>query len=163
MYGPTNVGKTTFVEKLIGEINQNYIFYPGVGKFCMQDFRPMFHKIILFEEFHYEFYPKGMLKRLLEGRKAAYPVKCSSDSVFSFSGPIIFVSNENNVDDDAIKARLKFVEADVPFWTMASAAVPKEEEVQEEEVFQISSDEETAYVQNTSDTSSNLSSWIGSY
>lgn len=51
-----------------------------------------------------------MLKRLLEGRNYAYPVKCSLYQIFKFNGPIIFVSN-NSVDDCNDKAQLLLINA----------------------------------------------------
>lgn len=35
------------------------------------------------------------MKRLLEGRPYAYPVKCVLDLIISFKGPVIFVSNDD--------------------------------------------------------------------
>lgn len=116
LYGPSNTGKSTWVENCIGRDNLMYCFYPGVGKFFMQDFRPDFHKVIVFEEFEYKFHCLGMLKRLLEGRNCAYPVKGCSDLKFKFKGPVIFVSNEEEVKDEALRNRLKFVYADCSYW-----------------------------------------------
>lgn len=127
LYGGSNVGKSSFVESLIGESLMKYVFYPGVGKFFMQGFRVGYHRLILFEEFDIKFYPIALLKRLLEGRMCAFPVKCESDRVFAFHGPVIFVSNFNEVTDDALKARLLFVFADVAYWESPSALVPKQE------------------------------------
>lgn len=82
----------------------------------MQGFDPFFHKFILFE-FKLDFYPLNMLKRLLEGREYAYPVKCSSDSVFKFNGPIMFVSNDAlDTSDEAFKNRLFVIEACNAYW-----------------------------------------------
>lgn len=127
LYGPSNVGKSSFVESLIGRHNMDYVFYPGVGKFFMQSFREEFHRVILFEEFQYEFHCKSMLKRLLEGRMSAYPVKCGVDKLIKFNGPIIFVSNFEVIDDDALRNRLFFISADSPFWEALRACLPKEE------------------------------------
>lgn len=142
LYGDTNVGKSTFVETCIGRVNMKYVFYPGVGKFFMQDFDESVHKIILFEEFEYKFCVVSMLKRLLEGKPYAYPVKCGLDKIFVFRGPIIFVSNFNDVEDVALKSRLYFVSAETPYWEGIQAALPKKEVCEEEASFEISSDEE---------------------
>lgn len=72
LWGPSNTGKSTYVEILIG-VNRDYVYYPGIGKFFMQDFDPSFHKLIVFEEFDIKFHVPSMLKRLLEGRNFAYP------------------------------------------------------------------------------------------
>lgn len=111
LHGDTNVGKSTVIEKLIGKNNMKFCFYPGVGKFCMQGFNQYVHKVIIFEEFNVEFYPLNMLKRLLEGRDYAYPVKCCPDQVFKFVGPVIFVSNSGieTVKDNAFLSRLQVV------------------------------------------------------
>lgn len=125
LYGDSNVGKSTFIEFLIGKKNLNSVFYPGVGKFFMQGFKSHIHKVILFEEFTYKFYPVNMLKRLCEGRKYSFPVKCDTDLSIVFCGPIIFISNFNEVDDVAFKNRLLFVSAQIPYWSSASGVVPK--------------------------------------
>lgn len=117
LYGPTATDKSSFIESLIGRCNMKYAFYPGVGKFFMQDFEISFHKLILFEEFKYDFYPPSMLKRLLEGRPFSYPVKGLCDKMINFAGPIIFVSNDNEVSDPALISRLLFVSASSEFWT----------------------------------------------
>lgn len=49
------------------------------------------------------------LKRLLEGRAYAYPVKCELDKNIQFYGPVIFVSNfniEDECQDEALLGRL---------------------------------------------------------
>lgn len=114
LYGDTNVGKSTVIEKCIGQNYMKFCFYPGVGKFCMQGFNQYVHKAIIFEEFNVEYYPLNMLKRLLEGRDYAYPVKCYPDQVFKFVGPVIFVSN-NGIEgckDNAFLSRLQIVYTD---------------------------------------------------
>lgn len=35
LWGPTNVGKSSLIEKLIGKSNMKFVFYPGVRKFFM--------------------------------------------------------------------------------------------------------------------------------
>lgn len=44
-----------------------------------------------------------MLKRLLEGRSFAYPVKDVADKIICLRGPIIFVSNYKKIEDLALK------------------------------------------------------------
>lgn len=48
LYGPTNVGKSSCVENLIGRGNTKFVFYQGVGKFFIQGFGPFIHEIIVF-------------------------------------------------------------------------------------------------------------------
>lgn len=130
LYGPTSVGKSSYIEILIGRANRSVIYFPGVGKFFMQGYKPGFHKVIVFEEFDAKYFVQSMLKRLLEGRRYAYPVKGEFDMIIEHRGPIIFVSNYYPIEfDDALKSRLLFVSAPVGFWTMAEALLPKEEEV----------------------------------
>lgn len=74
LWGPSNSGKTTFIERLIG-VNLDYVYYPGIGKFFMQDFDVAYHRVIVFEEFDVKYQIQSMLKRLLEGRAYAYIVK----------------------------------------------------------------------------------------
>lgn len=124
--GVSNTGKSLFVEYLIG-CNKDYVYYPGVGKFFMQDFDPSFHKLIVFEEIDIKYHVPSMLKRLLEGRSFAYSIKGLSDKVISFRGPIIFVSNFYEIDNIALQNWLKFIYANCPYWEDAEVSVPKME------------------------------------
>lgn len=128
LHGRSNIGKTSLIEKLIGRNNMKYCFYPGVGKFFMQSYNPVIHKVILFEEFDLKLYEMSMLKRLLEGRAQAYPVKCETDKIITHRGPIIFVSNLFPGDfDQALLNRLLLVNADTPYWEGLCLPIPKEE------------------------------------
>lgn len=133
LYGKSNVGKSSFIESLIGPRNLKYVFYPGVGKFFMQDFDEQYHKVIVFEEFDYQYCCVSMLKRLLEGKAYSYPVKCMSDRVIEFRGPIIFVSNYREITEEAVLNRLKIVHADVPYWHHEKARIPKVEDDSDKE------------------------------
>lgn len=137
LYGPSNCGKSTFIERIIGLDNMPYVFLPDVGKFFMQSFEVNYHRVILFEEFEYKFAVTSLLKRLLEGRAYAYPVKCGIAKLITFKGPIIFVSNANDVNDDALCNRLLFVSANTPYWEAPLAATPKVEEVEKENMEEI--------------------------
>ena len=75
LHGKTGVCKTSYVERVIGFKNLPFVFYPGIGKFFMQGFREEFHRIILFEEFEFNYNLPHFLKRLLEGQPYAYSVK----------------------------------------------------------------------------------------
>lgn len=55
----------------------------------------------------------SILKRLLEGRMYAYLVKGLSGKLIQFKGPIVFISNYNDVIENTFVNRLKFVHADV--------------------------------------------------
>lgn len=142
LWGPSNVGKSTLIERLILRKNLKFVFYPGVGKFFMQGFDINYHKIIVFEEFDIKYYCLSMLKRLLEGRKFSYPVKCDMDLTFSFCGPVIFVSNYNEIVEEALINRLLFVSAHSPFWEAMEAAIPKSEKDEMDTVSISSSDSE---------------------
>lgn len=148
IYGPTSVGKSSYIETLIGKGNLCVTYFPGVGKFFMQGYKPGFHKVVVFEEFDSKYHCHSMLKRLLEGRPYAYPVKGEMDMIIQHSGPIIFVSNYYPDDfDDALKSRLLFVSATEAFWSSAEALLPKEEvdslsqSDDEVSIFELSSDE----------------------
>lgn len=117
LYGPSNVGKSSFVEHMIGRHNLRYVFYPGVGNFFMSDFRIDFHKAIIFEEFDSQHYPHSHLKRLLEGSTYSYSVKCQPDKTFKFHGPIIFISNYAPSLDSALENRLLVISAYDPYWS----------------------------------------------
>lgn len=147
LWGPTNVGKSTFIESLIGRENMKFVFMPGIGKFFMQAFNPQVHKVILFEEFNIKFHHVSLLKRLLEGRKYCYSVMCELDKAIEFNGPIIFVSNfdiASDCRDEAFLKRLEIVHADCYFDNGALSCCPlfKEEasDVTSEEVFNVSSE-----------------------
>lgn len=153
LYGPSNVGKSTFIEMLIGKNNLKYVFYPGVGKFFMQGFRSDFHKVILFEEFDIKYHCVNMLKRLCEGRDYAYPVKCEPDKNIRFCGPIIFISNYREIADEALSNRLLFVSAEVQYWKGLPAVAPKNESLsdgEKENVYSIVSSEEEGDAQASS-------------
>lgn len=150
LFGDTKLGKTTLVERIIGRVNKPYIFYPGVGKFAFMDFKVGFHKVILFEEFDIKYQCVSFLKRLLEGRVFAAPVKCESSILIKFDGPVIFVSNFNNVDDDALLNRLCVIEANEAYYESPEVPVPKEE-VCEEEVYEISSSPEGVQAEEEND------------
>lgn len=92
-----NVGKSSLIEKLIGKRNMKFVYYPGIGQFFMQTFDQHYRQVIVFEEFNLRFYKSSFLKWLLANRTYSYPVKCANDNVFSFVGPIIFISNEDLV------------------------------------------------------------------
>lgn len=144
LWGCTNTGKTTLVEYLIGRSNLGRIFYPGVGKFFMQGLDERQHEIIIFEEFDVDLHLKSMLKRLLEGKPYAYPVKCEPDKIITWKKPIIFISNHNirYCGDEALLSRLYIVDAIYPFWQNAVyGPVPKEEAIETPEVIEISDTE----------------------
>lgn len=129
LYGRSDVGKSSLIERIIGRHNLKYIFYPGVGQFFMQSYEPEIHKVIVFEEFNLKFYEMSFLKRLLEGRPFAYPVKGGIDKQISHCGPIIFISNYYPGEfDTALFARLLLVNAETPYWEGIQLSVPKEEE-----------------------------------
>lgn len=148
LWGPSNVGKSSFIERLIGKVNMPYVFYPDAGNFSFGDFDPAFHQVVLFEEFSLGKYDISLLKRLLEGRVFAASVKGSVPKYIKFTGPVIFVSNFGlNCEDQALINRLLFVNADVSFWSYYEAnealPLPKEEVSEEEDavsVVSISSD-----------------------
>lgn len=123
--GLSNVGKSSYIESLIGKDNLDFVFYPSVGKFAYGDFDPCYHKIILFEEFSWKFHVLSMLKRLLEGRPFSACVKCKPDKLIEFTGPIIIITNEmDDVTDLAFVNRLQIVDAISPYWQDPQAEVP---------------------------------------
>lgn len=127
LYGETRLGKSSYITKLIGKSNAHLIFYPDKGQFYMQNFNARIHRVILFEEFDIRDYPSNSLKRLLAGEKYAYSVKGKSSIEIKFLGPIIFVSNFFEIEDEALVQRLKVVRADRPFWLDRLCCLPKTE------------------------------------
>lgn len=141
LWGPTKMGKTTMIENLIGRSNAQFVFYPGVGHFFMQDFNADVHKMIVFEEFEITHYYSSYLKRLLEGRTYSYGVKCGSNLTIKFNGPIIILSNNYAINDAALEARLQVIHAPSPYWEGQKAVIPKEEadsSSSEDEIIEIS-------------------------
>lgn len=154
VHGPGNVGKSTYIEKLIGRSNMNSVYYPPPsGNFFMGDYNSQYHKVIIFEEFNLESYPIPALKRLLEGAPYSFPRKCLPSVNLVHTGPIIFISNEYvSSFDQAFLNRFLFVSAEVPYWTLSKVPIPKikleEEETlssghEEEEILLSSSQEST--------------------
>lgn len=116
--GVSNVGKSTFIEKLVGSQNMGCVFMPDVGKFAFQGFDSSLHKVVLFEEFNPQYHCMSMLKRLLAGEAFAAPVKCAFAKLIKFRGPVIFVMQDTTVWDmeAAFINRLCIVEATSPYW-----------------------------------------------
>lgn len=111
LYGDSTLGKSQLIEDILGEL-YNFCYFPDVGKFFMNGFKPSVHKIILFEEFDIQFHCESMLKRLTEGRRYAYPTKGSESITIAYSGPVIFVSNNDPSSlSDPLKNRLTIVHA----------------------------------------------------
>lgn len=125
IHGETCMGKSTFVRKLIGKAFLPYVFYPEKGQFFMQEFSQNRHKIIVFEEFDYYDFPLNGLKRLLAGEEYSYSVKGEKAINITFTGPIIFVSNFNEIKDKALLSRLVIVHANKCFWTDTKYCIPK--------------------------------------
>lgn len=115
LYGPTSVGKTSLIESLF--MNMGYCYFPDVGKFFMTGFEPGRHKFIVFEEFNLQYHIEDFLKRLLEGRQFSYPVKGTSPLELCYTGPVVFVSNDNIVCSPALQARLEIVYAETPYFS----------------------------------------------
>lgn len=129
LWGNTNVGKSTLIESFFGgSIDLPEVYCPGVGKFFMGEFDPLVHKAIVFEEFEYKYYPIALLKRLVEGRRGTYMVKCCPTKSFAFHGPIIFVSNYEEITDVAFRSRLTIVNATTPYWMEDKVEIPSTEE-----------------------------------
>lgn len=118
LHGPTNLGKSCLIERVIGRNMMPFVYYPDVGKFCMQCFRSWFHKVILFEEFKYEYHCVSMLKRLCENKNYSYPIKGLDALTMTFQGPIIFISNDplETITDEAFLSRLNVVSVFNTYW-----------------------------------------------
>lgn len=127
IHGRTKMGKSTFIQKIIGENCLPFIFYPEKGQFFMQEFSSYRHKVILFEEFDIRDFPINALKRLLAGETYPYSVKSQKPKIIKFIGPIIFVSNFNEIQDAALKGRLKIVYVNKPYWNDEKILIPKSE------------------------------------
>lgn len=150
LWGEKNMGKSKLIEKHIGKVNRHFVFYPDVGKFALGDLDPDFHQIIVFEEFKLQYHCVSMLKRLLEGSPFRAPQKFTAGQVIEWRKPVVFVSNDMDIEDDALLCRLKVVNCDEPYYRRAPSLfidvkeeVDEEEEaVEEAEVIEVSSEEE---------------------
>lgn len=114
LHGPTAMGKTTFIERLLG--GRGYgsnVYHPEPGKFCFMDLMDN-HEVVLFEEYADEHWRPyyGKLKRLIEGKAFTVDVKGMNPRTIIWNGIVIFVSNFNNINDDALLNRLTVVYAD---------------------------------------------------
>lgn len=127
IHGQTGLGKSTFVQILIGRAFLPYVFYPEKGDFFMQEFSAERHKVIVFEEYNIKDFPTNYLKRLLAGELYSYSVKAQQPKMIKFTGPIIFVSNFLEIEDAALMGRLKIVEANKKFWEDQRLLLAKEE------------------------------------
>ena len=121
LWGPSGVGKSTFVEKLIDfEKMLPFVFFPDKGNFFMQGFDPLIHKVILFEDFNLNDYTIGDIKRLTGAEMHKYSIKGKTGIDLQFFGPIIFASNFMNITNDGLLKNLKIVHAVEPFWEQKS-------------------------------------------
>lgn len=119
LWGLSNVGKSTLVEKVIGDKFMRYGFEVGDGRFAFTGLREDYHRFMIFEEFDWNEW-KGYsryLKRLLEGRRFSADMKGSvAREIMWVNKPIIIVSNGMEIDDQAILNRLKIVQCYAPYW-----------------------------------------------
>lgn len=144
LWGGTGTGKSTLVEKVIGERYLKYVFWVGDGRFAFDGLRLDFHKIIVFEEFDWEEWKHKTryLKRLLEGRSFSADLKGNTPAVIEWlNKPVIMISNECNITDEAIIDRLQIVfTGDIKYY-LGNGVVVKEEvseqvqEVPSEEIY----------------------------
>lgn len=111
LYGEHNIGKTYIVELLLSQLADHLIYYPDVGKFLMNHFKEGRHKVIVFEEYKNEFHCESYLKRLLENRQYAFPIKGLPALQFAYKGLVIFISNYPFAGDEALESRLKIIHA----------------------------------------------------
>jgi hypothetical protein len=110
----------------------------------MGDF--LFADAVIFEEFNWDRFKFNLpqIKRLLEGKIFSVDVKCRNKKDICFKGPVILVSNDPPLEEEAYIRRLRIVFTEEPFWLGTKTAVveTKVEPMEEAEVFTISSDEE---------------------
>lgn len=155
LWGESNVGKSCLVENVIGKGMMKYVFEVGDGRFAFDGLRHDYHKIILFEEFDwYQWkHSSRYLKRLLEGRRFSADLKGKTPAMIEWANkPVIMVSNFMLIDDPAIVNRLHIVKAEGKYFENGVQAyvkkeVDEEENVssQEEEVIELSSEEEVGF------------------
>lgn len=111
LWGDTNIGKSTLIEEIIRGAN---VCQPFPSEFGFSGYLPGRTQVILFEEFEWSVWRpfNYILKRIVEGRRVEVNVKGKPPMLIEHRGLVIFVSNENNVSDEALISRLIMVRAD---------------------------------------------------
>ncbi|XP_046408714.1 uncharacterized protein LOC124173229 [Ischnura elegans] len=146
--GEKNCGKSSFVSRLVGRENMKFSYYPDVSKFAFGDLDVNFHKVIIYEEFDIQYYCISMLKRLLEGLPFCAPQKFTSGQVVTWRQPVIFVSNDFKIFDDALLCRLQVVQCNGAYVEekarlLSAVKIEESESIcEEEEIYTISSSDD---------------------
>jgi hypothetical protein len=144
LYGRAGVGKSVCIERITAKLD---LYYPVPGQFFFGDYKAC--DVVVFEEFSWEKfrvnYPQ--LKRLLEGKDIAVDQKCNESRRIKIEKPVIMVTNEEFIVDEAFSRRCRIIQAATPYWLEEVSLVPviKREENWDEtdqEVIEISSEEE---------------------
>ncbi|XP_049805079.1 uncharacterized protein LOC126248276 [Schistocerca nitens] len=112
LYGDTNIGKSTLVEKILSR--KQHVYLPFCSEFGFGGYDPRVHNVIVFEEFEWQRWRPyaSILKRIVEGRPVTVNVKNKPGMVIKHRGLVIFVSNEFTIGDEALISRLNVVHAD---------------------------------------------------
>lgn len=114
LYGESNVGKSTFLNRILMQVPDELIYRPSYGSFAFQGWSSKF-VITVFDEFDIENFDLSMLLRYLDGSKFPVPRKCLTDLIVCNSGPVLIVSNFD-LQNVPLSNRLQKVLATSPYW-----------------------------------------------
>lgn len=125
LYGPPNMGKSSYIRKILSSIPSGNIFIPSLETFGFQGLDSS-HCLILFDDLYIELFESSLLKNLLQGSQ--FKIKCKGvpAKTFTFKGPVIFVANTQLLDP-AYKARFLEVLADEAYYASPEVPAPKVE------------------------------------
>jgi hypothetical protein len=116
VWGPTDVGKSTFVDAILANLRaNNQVFEPhtdknGPSPMTWSNWNEKTHTICLDHEFRIDRYDAELLKKLLEGNQGTINVKYEKKArEFSTRCPMIFLSNYDPLEDIKILGILIFL------------------------------------------------------
>lgn len=151
LFGDTNIGKSTLIEKVLSK--KQHVYMPYCSEFGFGGYDSRIHKVILFEEFEWSRWRQfaSILKRIVEGRPVTVNVKNRPGMTIIHRGLVIFVSNEFSIGDEALLSRLDVVHADCHIVHCLNVkdenVSPSSSDMEEEPpVFDVETDDETSEI-----------------
>lgn len=123
LYGSSNVGKTSFVSRILSQVSDKLVYRPSYGMFGFQDWNERY-EITVIEEFNILSYDIPYLLMYLEGMRFKAPRKCMSSIEVYNKKPVIIVSNDS-LQHVPLSNRVKEVYALSPFWLSEEILLPK--------------------------------------
>lgn len=119
LYGPSGVGKTSAVHRLIGEEAMHSVFHPYVGPFAFEGLVFDLHTIALFDSFDVHDWRDQLknLQNFISGGRFSFKRKFQRTTQECFSGTSILISTERGelVNSD-LAPGLCQVHANMPYF-----------------------------------------------